>query len=498
MSQLIPLIVILPLILSFAIPLTKFLKIERYSGKLALGAIAVVFLFSIILFREILVTGTISYHMGGWQPPYGIELRADYLNIFGVVTISLVSFFVVLFSLGSIEHEIKKDAIMWYYTLFMLLFTSMVAICLSNDIFNLFVFFEIGAISACGIISLKHYRDCLEAAFKYLMLSTLSSGLILFAIALLYMITGHLNIDYIGLALKELDGQYPKIILASLALFTVGISVKSSLFPLHVWLPDAHSSAPTPSSAVLSGLVVKVYIITIIKILYRIYGGLMVDGLVIMSILRLLSSIAILAGSIFAIAQEDIKRMLAYSTVAQIGYIFLGISLMSTRGMAGGILHIFNHAIMKSLLFLSAGAIIYKLNIRKIGDLKGIGFKMPIVMGAFTIGAMAMVGLPGFNGFISKLYLALGALDGGKPLYVAVILASSLLNATYYFPIVIGSFFGAKEDASFEFDNIPRLMAIPLVVLSLIVLITGFFPSPFLAFAERASIYYLQFINGGL
>ena len=498
MTQLIPLMIVLPLFAAFFLPITRLLKFERHCGRITTFVIFIVFIMSIILTLRVYNMGEIYYYMGDWAPPLGIELIADSLGVFGALTISLVSFFIMLYSLGEISAELKKDTLLWYHILFLLLFASLIGISFSNDLFNLYVFFEITSIAACGIISVKQYRDCLEASFKYLMLSTLGSGLILLAIALVYMITGHLNITYAGIGLASVGDVYPKIILVSLALFTVGLSVKSALFPLHVWLPDAHSSAPTPSSAILSALVVKVYIISLIKILYNMYGSFLVSVIPILSLIRILAAAAILLGSLFAIAQDDIKRMLAYSTVAQVGYIFLGISLLTLRGMTGGILHIFNHAVMKSLLFLSAGTIIYKCNIRKISDLKGIGFKMPIVMGSFTVGAMAMVGLPGFNGFISKLYLALGSLDSGKPFYIAVVLISSLLNAIYYFPIVIGGFFGDKEHPELQHDNIPTALSFTLVVLSLLVLITGIYPSPFLAIAEQASNYYLNFTNGGL
>ena len=220
--------------------------------------------------------------------------------------------------------------------------------------------------------------------------------------------------------------------------FVVGYGVKAALFPL-VWLPDAHP-LPSPSSAVLSGLVVKVYAAAFLKVFLKAYPREIFLEIPVMEIVLFLSVLAILYGSIVAMVQEDIKKMLAYSSIAQIGYVFLGFSLMGQRAVAGGLLHIFNHAMMKSMLFLAAGIIIYSTGIRRIRDMKGLGVKLPLTMGAFTIGALSMVGIPGTNGFISKWQLALGALDLGRPIIVVVILLSSLLNCLYYMPIVINAF----------------------------------------------------------
>jgi len=204
-----------------------------------------------------------------------------------------------------------------------------------------------------------------------------------------------------------------------------------------------------------------------------------------MEIVLFLSVLAILYGSIVAMVQEDIKKMLAYSSIAQIGYVFLGFSLMGQRAVAGGLLHIFNHAMMKSMLFLAAGIIIYSTGIRRIRDMKGLGVKLPLTMGAFTIGALSMVGIPGTNGFISKWQLALGALDLGRPIIVVVILLSSLLNCLYYMPIVINAFFGVKGEPELEIGKVPGVMLYSVLFLGFGIIFFGIYPAPLLAFLQK-------------
>ncbi|SES65804.1 complex I subunit 5 family protein [Anaerobranca gottschalkii] len=483
----IPIIMIVLCLLSaFLIPL-----ISKFKPGIISPMIRLTLLFNTIgtflLFKYINDHGPFEYYLGGWQPPWGIAITIDYLSLFMVLVINIISFLIVIYADADICHEIGNDNCPWFYTLFILLVGAMIALALSNDIFNIFVFTEITTITACGIIVVKPHKMCVEAAFKYLILSTLGSGLILLGIALLYMVTGHFNLNFIAGELTYAINLYPLNIIVSLALFIVGFGIKSALFPLHVWLPDAHSSAPSPSSAILSGVVVKIYAIVLLRIIYKVYGIGIFTQIPIPEIILAMATLAIFAGSLFAIAQEDIKRMLAFSSVAQIGYIFLGIALLNLNSVSGGILHIANHAMMKSLLFLSAGAIIYKTGVRKISQLEGMGFKMPITMMLFSIGALSMVGIPGFNGFISKYYLVIGALDAHKPFYALVIIISSLLNAVYYLPIVLKAFFGQKGDVSLGNDGLPKRMLVPMLVLGAACIIFGLIPGNLFNLVQRAA-----------
>jgi len=473
---------------AFTVPLLGRWK-KEYALPVTLASLLSVFIISLYLLYLVVQQGPFSYYVGNWPPPWGIELYIDYLAVYMLMVLSSISFAVMVYGSKDLEHELKDDVLSWYYTLYLLLIGAMVGITLTNDLFNMFVFIEISTISACGIISTKADRMCIEASFKYLILSALGSGGVLLAVAMLYMITGHLNFDQVGAILPEVIELYPYNILIALSLFIVGLSVKAALFPLHVWLPDAHSSAPSPSSAVLSGLVIKIYAVAMVKMLFRIFPSQIYEVIPVLDIVLFLSVLAIMFGSIFAMVQDDIKRMLAYSSIAQIGYVFMGIGLFGDRALVGGLLHIFNHAMMKAMLFLAAGMIIYATGIRRISQLKGIGVRMPLTMLAFTIGAFSMVGIPGTNGFVSKWYLALGALDLNRPFFVAIILISSLLNGIYYFPIVIDAFFGVKMEPRSEHTDVPLVMLVPILVLAAGVIIFGFFPGPLLNILEKAILF---------
>ncbi len=486
MSDHVPvLIIVLVLGASFIIPLLARWR-KRFIFGAAVAPLLAAFVLSLYLVYQVGRQGAFSYYVGGWPPPWGIELYVDYLSAYMLVVLSSISLPVLVYASRDIHHEVREEVVGWYYTLYLLLIGSMMGIALTNDLFNLFVFVEISAIASCGIISIKEDRKCIEASFKYLILSALGSGCLLLAIAMIYMITGYLNFNYVATAMTEALYLYPYNVLIALSLLIVSLGVKSALFPLHVWLPDAHSSAPSPSSAVLSGLVIKIYAVALVTLLFRVFPMDMYETIPVLDLVLFLSVLAVVFGSIFAMVQDDIKRMLAYSSIAQIGYVFMGIGLFGERALVGGLLHIFNHAMMKSMLFLAAGMIIYATGIRRIKDLKGIGVRMPLTMGAFTIGAFAMVGIPGTSGFISKWFLALGALDLGRPFYVVIILLSSLLNGIYYFPIVVNAFFGTKIEPHPEHKDVPAAMLIPILLLAGGVIFFGFFPGPLLQLLEQA------------
>lgn len=480
------LIIVVPLFFAFLMPLLARWR-NHWCAPATLGAIAFCFIAALQMAFQVMAGGPFSYQMGNWAPPWGIELAIDYLAVFTSITLTGVGLLVIWYGTKDLLHELKSEVMGWYYTLYLLLMASMLGMVLTNDLFNMFVFVEICAIASCGIISIKESRECIEAAFKYLVLSAVGSGCLLLAVAMLYMVTGHLNFTFVSQALPQAMYLYPYNLLAALALLMLGLGVKAALFPLHVWLPDAHSSAPSPSSAVLSGLVIKVYAVTMIKLLYKVYPPDLLGMAPVMNMILWMATLAIIVGSMFAIVQDDIKKMLAYSSIAQIGYVFLGVGLMSESALQGSILHIFNHALMKSMLFLAAGAFIYATGSRKLSELRGIGLTMPVPTIAFCIGAFAMVGIPITNGFISKWYLALGALDIGRPFFAAVILLSSLLNGIYYLPIVVNAFFGEPQGAVAEPKRLPLQMSVPLTILGLSVVLFGVFPSLVLGLVSRAA-----------
>ncbi|MBF8982881.1 monovalent cation/H+ antiporter subunit D family protein [Lutibacter sp. B2] len=428
-------------------------------------------------FLYVKTNGKFEYRVGHFDAPWGITFHIGYIEAIMGVLFTIVATLIIWYSFFSIDKEIKENRISLYYLLINILVGSLLGMVFTDDLFNAFVFLEVSTLAGCGIIVIKDKKDNITATFKYLVLSSLGSGLILMGIAFLYPITGHLNMSLIHESIMALKGAHRNILLISVSTFTVGLGVKSAMFPLHVWLPDAHASAPTSSSAILSGLVLKPPVILLMKILYKVFGFEIIGSFAILDVILILGSIGMIVGSIAAILQKEIKRMIAYSSVAQMGYVFFGIGLGNELGLIMAIFHIISHAVTKSTLFLVVGAMIEKTGSKKIKDLKGIGKEMPITLGVFTMGALSMVGIPIFPGFISKWNLALATIETGRYMFVGMILLSSLLNVGYYFPIVINGYFGEEnlEGKVYKSKVMPMKRLIPVFILVGLMVMTGVF-----------------------
>jgi multicomponent Na+:H+ antiporter subunit D len=324
---------------------------------------------------------------------------------------------------------VPAHRIVWFYTLLLINLGGMIGFVVTGDLFNLFVFMELVAVSSYALVAVGGGRTAALAAFKYLVAGAVSSTLILFCIGVLYVLTGSLNMADVASRLAAVDAR-PAVLLA-LAGMTVGFLVKAGLFPVHVWLPDAHAIAPSPINAVSSALVVKLGIIGLLRVfpLFDSAGAISLAALY--EVLAWLGAISVVAGAFFALFQEDIKLMLAYSTISNIGYIVLGLGLAGELAMTGAGIHVLNHAVIKAALFLAAGAMIHQSGYRTLRDLYGIGRAMPWTTFALLIGALALVGLPPTAGFLGKWYIALGALEAGRPGFAVVVLAGALLVFIY-------------------------------------------------------------------
>jgi multicomponent Na+:H+ antiporter subunit D len=478
------LIVVLMLSCAFLSPLI-YRRFEKASGLLVIASLSLSLFITIVLLIKVQRDGPLSYQMGSWPPPWGIEYIADPIRVYMLLVVIAVGLWIFLYALKDLNHELRREVIGWYYTLYSLLVASMAAMTMTNDLFNLFVLMEICAISSCAIITIKEDRECLEAGFKYLILSAMGTGCFLLGVAMLYMVTGQLNFTYLQLELVNALVDYPLSVFTAAALFIVAFGTKAALFPLHVWLPDAHASAPSPSSAMLSGLVIKIYAFTLFLVFYHLFPRSLLENLPLSEIVLWLAALGVMFGSIYAMMQKDLKKMLAYSSISQIAFIFMGIGLDQNLALIGGLYHIAVHAITKSMLFMSAGAIIYATGVRKINDLIGIGRSMPLVMIAFTVGSASMIGIPGTGGLISKWYIALGALEIGRSLFVLVILLSSLLNAIYYMPIVINAFM-SQEDFHHQVKAVPVIMQVSMVIGIILVVMTGIFSRPVILLLEES------------
>lgn len=426
------------------------------------------FLISISLLYMVLTSGNISYWLGGWEPPWGIEYAIDILNAFVLVIVAGVCFFTSVYARKSLGLEVPGKELP-LYTLYILLATGMLGIVITGDIFNLYVFLEIASLAAYALVSVGD-RQALMASFNYMVMGTISASFILLGIGYLYVMTGSLNMSDLSTLLPALYGR--PAVLVALALLVVGLSIKTALFPLHTWLPDSYTHAPSAISAVLSGTFTKVGIYALIKVMFTVFSPqYVIETVPVMTILSGVAAVGIIAGSVLAIAQYDIKRMLAYSSVSQIGYIVLGIGMANKLAITGGILHILSHSLMKVGLFMVAGAIIYRTGIKNIHQLKGMGKKMPFTMAAFIIGALSMIGIPPTIGFASKFYLLWGAFEAGEWVFIAVILLSSLLTAVYFWRIFENAYYGVHGDL--EQEEAPMSMLLPTLALAVMTVIIG-------------------------
>ena len=419
------------------------------------------------LLWQVMQGGPISYHIGGWAPPWGIEYRVDLLNALVLMLVTAVGAVIMPFARRSIAFELDDDREAWFYCMYLLCLTGLLGITVTGDAFNAFVFLEISSLSSYVLIAMGHDRRALLSAFQYLIMGTIGATFYVIGIGLLYLVTGTLNIADLAARLSPAWPEHSRAIVAALAFITVGVGLKLALFPLHFWLPNAYAFAPSWATAFLSGTATKVAIYLLVRFYFSIFGvAIDIQMLPIGEVVMVLSLAAMLIASVVAVFEADLKRMLAYSSVAQIGYITLGIGLASQPALTGGLVHIVNHALMKAALFLAAGAFFYRVHATRLNDLAGIGRQMPLTCAALTVAGLGLVGTPGTSGFISKWYLVVGALQAGQWFVVAVIVASSLI-ALVYVSRVLEIVWMRERPATAELASDPPLsMLLPLLVLA--------------------------------
>ncbi|MDE6914775.1 MAG: sodium:proton antiporter [Lachnospiraceae bacterium] len=405
--------------------------------------IAVSAMSAVLFFYMLVVKTPFVFMMGHFPAPWGNEIRA------GVLEAGMALFFCIIMFLSMkggekhIDEEVEETKINLFYIMINLLLSSLLALIYTNDLFTAYVFVEINTLSACGLIMITQHGRTIEAAMRYMIMSSLGSGLLLMGLCILYDITGHLLMSNIkeSVAYVYAQGTYNVPLIASIGMICVGLAIKSALYPFHTWLPDAYGYSTVSSAAILSSLVSKGYIFLLIKIFYRVVGfGIIVDSKIV-NIFFAFGLLGMIMGSVNAILEKDIRRMVAFSSVAQIGYIYMGFGLGSTFGVVASIFHILSHAATKSLLFIaSAGLTDVSDGSRKFEDLVGSGYRNPVAGLAFSIGACSMVGIPMFSGFISKLLFAQAAVQNNlvKLLPTLICLAiSTVLNAIYFMRTVI-------------------------------------------------------------
>lgn len=426
--------------------------------------------------------GYFTYQLGYLSAPFSNELRSGLFESIMASGLSLVMILSILGGYRTSQKDIKPQKEKYFYLILNLLLASILSLIYTNDIFTAYVFIEINAIAACGIVVAKESGDTIKATIKYFVMTILGSGIFLFSVSTLYSLTGHLSMSYMKEAISLMPESFLSPLASAFVLMSVGIFVKSALFPFHTWLPDAHGSATSTASAILSAVVLKGYIILYMKVIYRLFGVEVVSSLDVFPILMFLGIVGMIFGSALALIQKDLKRMIAYSSVAQIGYIFLGIGMGTTLGMAAAGFHILSHAFTKSMLFLSGGNLLEIGNTKKIEDLKGLGRVDKVSGIVFSIGGLSMIGIPTFSGFISKFLFIDGALDSPYMIFIVIALGiSALLNGMYYIPVII-SLFGrpdGKETLNLDFIS-SGAGKVSLIILGILNVVLGILYAPLL------------------
>ena len=450
--------IIVPLI---AAPLSAFCRRPALAWYLTLLVCAATFAISIVLLSKVLGGGHISYMLGGWAAPFGIEYRVDAVNAFVLVIISAIGLAVLPYARVSVAHEIEPHNQALFYTAYLLCLTGLLGMVITGDAFNAFVFLEISSLATYALVALGAGKDrrALTAAYSYLVMGTIGATFFVIGVGLIYMMTGTLNMADLAQRLQGLEQN--RTVLTAFGFIVTGLGLKLALFPLHLWLPNAYAFAPSVVTVFLAATATKAAIYLLIRFMFTVFGtDYNVLALTLTWLFTPLALAAMFAASAVAIFQVDIKRMLAYSSIAQIGYMLLGLSFASVAGLTATMLHVFNHALMKGALFMTLGAIVLRKGIASIESVRGLGYKMPWTMAAFVVGGLSLIGVPLTVGFISKWYLVSASLQSGRWPIAALILASSLLAVIYVWRVIEAAYLEkAIDDAPVA--EAPLSMLIP-------------------------------------
>lgn len=417
--------------------------------------------------------GVLVYAMGGWPAPWGIEYRIDLLNALVLLLVTAMGAAVLLGGRASIWQEIPAPKRPLFFVAFLLCLAGLLGITATGDAFNLFVFLEISSLSTYALVATGRDRRALVAAFNYLVMGTIGATFILIGIGFIYMLTGTLNMADLSQRLPAV-GQ-SRTAFAAYAFIVVGLCLKLALFPLHFWLPGAYTRAPSMVTVFLAATATKVALYALIRFSFSVFEmEFSILAVSLETIFIVLGIVAVFAGSLVAIYEPDLKRGLAYSSVAQVGFMAIGMGIGTTAGLQASLIHLFNHAVMKGTLFMALAAMVFHLGSSRFEDLRGIGRSMPLVSGCFLLGGLSLIGVPGTAGFVSKWYLVVAAADREAWLLVFLILAGSLLTAVYIWRVVETAWL-APAAASSPAEQRLRAPAGLLIVLCVMALANVYF-----------------------
>lgn len=450
------LLVVIPLL---AAPVVAILPRGRLPWAATLAVTTVCVVLASMQLWAVIHHGVISYELGGWAPPWGIEYRIDAVNAYMALIVAGIAAVTLPYALLSAEKEIPEQQIPLFYCALLLCLTGLLGITQTGDIFNVFVFLEISSLSSYALISLGRKRQALTSAYQYLIMGTLGATFFLIGVGLIYAQTGTLNMMDLAQRLPAVIDT--KTVHTGFAFIMIGFALKLALFPLHLWLPNAYTYAPSVVTVFLAATATKVAVYVMLRVLFTVFPA----GFALTTPTHELFIAAGIAGiliaSIYAIYQANIKRLLAYSSVAQIGYMALGIGFASAAGISATLIHLFNHALMKGALFMAVGAIIYRIGACHMSDIHGLGRQMPWTFGAIVIAGLSLIGVPGTAGFVSKWYLVLAALEQQAWISVAVILAGSLLAVVYVGKLIEALYFKPVKESGHAVKEAPILLLAP-------------------------------------
>ncbi len=425
-----------------------FLTSGRLAWLVTLGATLASTVFAFVLWAQVGAVGVVSYAMGGWEPPIGIEVRIDGLNIVVLLLVCLMAVAASVFAATRTSEAGEPQSRSLFFSAFLLCFAGLLGVAATGDAFNLFVFLEISSLSTYVLVAEGARRDrrALTASYNYLIFGTIGATFYVIGVGFLYMATGSLNMADIANILSGQDDS--TVVRAGFAFIVIGLGLKAAMYPLHSWLPGAYAFAPSVVSLFLAATATKVAIYALVRFLFMVFDP--SQGFQVLSLTWLigpLAAAAMVIASIQAVLQADAKRVLAYSSVAQVGYILLGVAMATTLGMTAGLLHLLNHALMKGALFAALGLVAMRISARRVRDLAGLGAVMPITAGAFAVGGLSLIGVPLTAGFVSKFALLTAAAEAGWWWGVAVIAVSSVLAFVYVGRILEAMYLRAPSEA---------------------------------------------------
>jgi multicomponent Na+:H+ antiporter subunit D len=473
------LVVVIPLIFAFITPLVGLWR-KALCYFTVIFSLSLCTVGSIYTLYVVMETGVVRYRLGGWAPPFGIEFSVDCLNAMMLVIVSAISLAVAIYSYRSVEAELPEKMV-YFYTVFLLQVTGFLGIVITGDLFNLYVFLEIASLAGYALIAIGE-DGAPVASFRYIVMGTIGACFYLLGVGYIYISTGSLNMADVHQLLQDLPDS--KVIFTAIAFLLAGLAIKMALFPLHVWLPDAYTKAPSASSALIAPLMTKVSIYVMIRVLFYVFGvSLFMDLFPLTGLMVWAGFAAICGGAIMALAQTDFKRMLCYILVAEVGYMVGGLGLANSTAIKGAILHVLNDAVMTAGLFAVAGIIMHKIKSHNISDFEALFQKMPITMSAFVVCALSIIGVPPTCGFFSKWYLIQGAVMADHWAFIVALLGSSLINVILFFRVIeIGYVFRVSHEGNTHsdmhgttIDEAPLSMLIPTVAIAVAIILIGFY-----------------------